>query len=836
MNWAPPTIDAPPPPAPDPQPTPPESEAERRGLSAVPAAAWIALLGSALILVAAVAVAASNWDTIGQSFRFAGLAFVTGGLLLASERFRRVVPATASIVAHVATYLVPFVGIAVMSLFGFTWPSCLLVGGAALIAATHVQADRWRRVTMHIAQVAGFALAATGLAALTDTTGGIIAVIAAVGLLMAGGQRRSVGLSTLAVLSPVLTALADAGIGSGTLERVGLIGERLSWSGPAVGMIAATIIGAVALQRRNNALMLVAVASPVVGLVTGLSAIDGSDVVWWTVPALAVIAAELGWWLLPSDRSRTTIGESITVLAGVLAAIAWLSPALVQIDLFDSSLDYPWAIPTTVTGLAIALSTLRWRAQDSRATDLGLAGVFATVLATLYAFDVPSIAVAVAAVGATALAAFLSRRLGPLAIYATAWWGVVAIVDTDAVSTAQIFGSLTVLLVLVSVVVATRARLAAANSVLGWVEMTSVAALAIGAAVATVPGHGPATALIAVAVVAVLAAVIDRSLTTWTVAAIGATGAIALDAASATGPLDPTYWVGWAGGAAALTALWAMHRSRTPSFAAAATATLAGATAIGAYGVTPEDFTVMAMLATAALTGLAFTMQRRSPLDAAAVTTGLLLLVSTTFPIDPTWSSGIWLVLGLQAAAYGTIMRLDALRIGGVSLAIVATASWWFTTGFDDWFLEVIEPADIRVSDLWLAAASLVAVVAGLTLRSTMQVNSWVAYSASLVIPGLWLTSVHVERATVWALPLLLTAGVAAAAIGAWQRLAAPLVGGTVLPVIGVFLATGSDLTAIPTWVWLALGGSALLGTAVLIERVGKPGSADLRDLVGRWN
>ncbi len=828
MNWAPPTIDAPPPTD--------ESETERRGLSAVPAATWIALLGSALILFAAVAVVASNWDTIGQSFRVAGLALATGVLLVGAERTRRVVPATASIVAHVGTYLVPFVGIAVMSLFGFTWPTCLAVGGAALIVTTHVQAERWRRVTMHLAQVAGFALAATGLAALTGTTGGLIAIVGAVGLLVVGAQRRSVGLSMLAVFSPVLTALADAGIGAGTLERAGLVGERLSWSGPAVGLIAATIIGAVALQRRSNPLMLFAVASPVIGLVTGLAAIDGSDVAWWTVPALAVIAAELGWYLLPTDRFRSTIGEWITFFAGTLAVIAWFGPALVQFDLFDSGLAFPWAIPTVITGLAIALATLRWHTLDSRAVDLGIAAGLATAIATLIAFDTPSVVGSIAAVAATALAAFLSRRLGPVAIHATALWALAAIIDIDAVSVIEIAGSLSLLVALVGIVVGTRARLAATNTVVGWAEMSVIACATTGAALAIVPGHGPAAALVAVTVVAVLSAMIARSLTIWAVAAIGTAGAIALDTATATIPMDATYWVGWAAAAAALTALWAIHRSPIASFAAGVAATFAGAAAIGATGVSPEDFTVMAMLATTALTGLAFTMQRRSPLDASAIAAGFLLLVTTGFPLDPVWVSGVWVVLGLQLATYGAIMRLDPLRLGGVSLAAVATASWWFTTDLNDWFLSVIEPADIRVADLWLAAASLVALVAGVTLRSTMQANSWVAYTASLVIPGLWLTSVHVDRATVWALPLLLTIGVGAAAVGAWQRLAAPLVGGTLLTAAGVFLATGSDLTNVPTWIWLALGGSTLLGTAVLIERAGKPGSAALRELVNRWN
>lgn len=835
MNWAPPTIDAstPPPPAP---PPPPESDEERRGLSAVPAAAWIALLGSTLILFAAAAVVASNWSTIGQGFRVAGLAAVTVFLLMVAERSRNLVPTTAGIIAHVGTYLVAFLGIAVMSLFGFTWPTCLVVGGAALVLATQVGAARWRRVTMHLGQVAGFAMVATGLGALAGTTAGLIAVILAVGLLVAGAQRRSAALSLLAVFSPALTALADAGIGEGTLARAGLIGERLGWSGPTVGLIAATVVGAIALRRRNNPLMLVAAASPILGLVAGLAQIDGSAVAWWSLPALGLIAAELGWWLLPSERFRSEIGEWITAGAGIIAALAWLAPVIVQFRLFNSDLTHPWAIPTAITALAVALTTLRWKSSDSGATDLGITGMAAALLATVIALDVADPVVALVAVVAVAAAAFLSRRLGAVAVLGTAWWAGWTIIALEDSTSGRTTFALALLLALVGIVVFTRARIAAAAGVLGWLELSLIGLAAVGIAEAVVAGHGPATALIAMAVVALLAAIVDRTLAVWTVAAIGATGAAAFDAAIGTAGLDAGYWVGWAGATIALATLWAVHRSPIASFASASAAVVAVATATAPFGVGAEDFTVMAMLGVTALTGLAFTMQRRTPLDAAAVTAGAVLLTTTTFDVHPAWASGSFLLIGLQLATYGAIVRSKELSLGGVGVAVIATASWWFTTGLNEWFLEVIEPADIRAADLWLGAAALVALVAGITVRSTLQVNSWVAYSAALFISGMWLIPVGLERGTVWALPLLLTIGVAAAASGAWQRLAAPLVGGTVLTVIGVFLATGSDLTAIPPWTWLAIGGGALLGTAVLIERAGRPGSADIRELVGRWN
>jgi hypothetical protein len=152
-----------------------------------------------------------------------------------------------------------------------------------------------------------------------------------------------------------------------------------------------------------------------------------------------------------------------------------------------------------------------------------------------------------------------------------------------------------------------------------------------------------------------------------------------------------------------------------------------------------------------------------------------------------------------------------------------------------DRFVVWIEPTDVRISDLWLAGASIAALIAGLTLRSSRSASSWVSYSAALTIPGLWLTSVHIDRGTMWAVPLLLTIGIVASGFGAWHRLGAALVGGTLLSGWGVVLAVDADLTNLPTWTWLASGGLALLGLAVLIERAATVGSAGLRELVERW-
>jgi hypothetical protein len=590
-------------------------------------------------------------------------------------------------------------------------------------------------------------------------------------------------------------------------------------------------------NRRNNPLMLVAAASPVIGIVTGLAATDGSGVAWWSVPALALLAAELGVWLLPTDRFRSQITELVDVGAGALAVVAWLSPALASIDLFDSDLAHPWAVPIATTALALLLTALRWRASDSALSDLGVAGIMAVCVAGLVAFDAAAVLLAAGAVLATLVGALLSRRLAALAIHPTALWAlllIAALHDEDGTGTGTVWFVL--LAALLGIVLATRTRVAGANGPLGWAEMSGVAAGAALGALAITNGNEAAVGLASVSLVMLLVVLLDRRFTIWGIVIVAGTGVIALDAATADRALDSTYTLGWAAATAAFGILWAAHRSSLVSSAAAVSAVLALATAAPAFDVTAEDFTVMTMLAVTVLTGLAYTLDRRSPRDAAAVTAGLVLLTTTTFDIDPAWASGAWVLIGLQAVVGGATTQRRLVQWAGLAITAAGLLSWWFTSGLHEWFVEVIEPADITAGDVWLAAVSVAALVAGLTLRSTLTVNSWVAYGTALLIPGLWLTSAQLDREPVWAIPLLLTIGMAAAGTGAWHRLAAPLVGGTVLTGTGVFLATGADLTAIPTWVWLAVGGVALLGVAVLIERNGKPGAPDFHELVTRWS
>ena len=365
-------------------------------------------------------------------------------------------------------------------------------------------------------------------------------------------------------------------------------------------------------------------------------------------------------------------------------------------------------------------------------------------------------------------------------------------------------------------------------------ETSLVTVVASTAATSFAPDNIGTVSLAAAALTIALINLIERRYTVWALAALVVAGIASADAATST-VLADSYWLGWSIATLSLTALWIAHRNRLVAHAATAAAVITAATATVLLDVTAEQFIGLSMLATVGLTGVVLALQRRSPLDAAAAAAGATMLFASAFDVDAAWVSAIWVVLGLQIVCAGAAFGDRRIAAGGLGVTVVAAGSWWFTSGLNDWFLDVIAPLDITAGDLWAAGLTVATLIAGIAVRRTLDVNSWFAYSGTLAISCLWLTSVQLERDTHWAFPLALTIGMVAVGLGAWHRLAAPLVGGTIFTAITIFVAAGSDLTAIPGWAWLATGGLSLLGLAVLIERGGKPGSADLRELVSRW-
>lgn len=811
-----------------------EDQQERRWRSGLPAATWIALLGGALVLAAAASIVVTNWDAIGRTLRIVGLIAGTGGLLIGAERLRDLAPSTSNVIAHVGTLLTTTVGIAALSLFGVTWPGCLVAGGIFGAIASELQAGRWSPQLLRAAQVGAIALATTGIAALTGTTGGLVAAIAALGLLLAGAERRAAALALLAVVSPVLHAVADAGVGDGTFERAGLVGARLGWSGPIVGLLAAMVLAVTARRRRHDGLMVAAAIAPVLGIVTGVAAIDGSVVAWLTVPALVTIAAEAARWLLPSGRLRRPATLAADSIAATVAGLALPAPWIVAKIEPTTSIGHPWAMATSVTAFAVALATLRWRRCDHDLLALGVPALLALVVASIAAIGagpLPTAMVAVAA--AAALFAHSGRSAHPITLYVPAGWALFQIDRlTGDPGTSEWYAAVALAAALAAAVVSARARLAAANGTSGAIEMSAV--VVVASVFATTFFDAPLAALVAAATIGTMLALMDRRWVGLFLASAAGIGTVVTNVLIDTDGVDRTAWVGWAAATLGLALVWCLHRSPLAAHAAASGAVVTTTAFVAGRGFSIETIVSGGICIVTVLTGLALTLQRRTPLDSAAVTAGIGLVLAGGLPMQPAWVSAIWTVVGLQTACYGAAMRHHTLSTVGAAITTLATLSWWFTTGIDEWFRHIIAPLGVTAGDVWMLAATATALLVGWALRRSLELNSWLAYGAGLAIGGVWLIGTAIDRDTVWAIPASLTLGVTAAGCGAWHRLAAPLVGGTVLTVAATFVATGSDLGAIPVWVWLAVGGLALLGTAVLIERTAKQGT-NLRDLVQRW-
>jgi Tfp pilus assembly protein PilZ len=60
---------------------------------------------------------------------------------------------------------------------------------------------------------------------------------------------------------------------------------------------------------------------------------------------------------------------------------------------------------------------------------------------------------------------------------------------------------------------------------------------------------------------------------------------------------------------------------------------------------------------------------------------------------------------------------------------------------------------------------------------------------------------------------------VAAVAGGGWTRTAGPLVTGTAILVVLTIHESLATLAGVPTWAWLATGGTVLLATGIALER-----------------
>ena len=800
-------------------------------------AVWVTGTGAFLLLAAAAVFVAVRWAEIPASAKLAAIATLTGTFLLVGRRLRASLPATAGALFHLGAFLVP-VDVAALAVRGeLGWAQLLLVEGLLCTVTFTLAARSERSVVLRWAAAASVVLATAGVGATTPVPAPVLlAGVAAIAMVL-GRTTDAVPWALAAGLSPVAGfALTATGLAPGVVEQLGLAGGQPRLVGLVAGTMSAIVLGTVARRRFDPGLAYLAVACTVTGAFvsgaelapTAWAGAIGGCALLALLEAAALLARDDRFWARPADE-LATLAEVLAVPASAIAAGALLVSPIV-------------ALRSPQGALAAGLLTATWTMADlrrraGRGTPVSLAlllgGRFP--LATIgIAACLPAAALLatgsgpVAAVSLVATATVLvvgGRPLGAgVAVVATTLAPLAAIASRDdhlfssgrvpdpatlqlvCAAATGIAGSLLLaratrwrtnldddlrrpyqpttwaVAAMAAVPLAVASVVARAETGAGGTVLVLTVGLAWLVALAADPAHrssgGPATATRLVATTLVLVACggvgnIEALVVAALVAALVVIDAVRLD--------EPTLSLGLLAALPALTAA-----------------------AGEAAGLTTPRTGVGMTLAAVVAAGLASLLPGRWQLSigAAAGTVAALGLVLATG--EAAALADALLVVGGAVVAGGIATRSsDVALAGGAAMTLGAWSR--------------LVDADVSASEPYLVPVVGLALLAG--WQSRADASSWVTTGPAVAILG---GAALVERLADGGGGHALVAGavgVAAVAAGGAWRLAAPLLLGTAL-LVALTVHESLGVTAgVPTWAWLALGGSTLLGAGIALER-----------------
>jgi hypothetical protein len=490
--------------------------------------------------------------------------------------------------------------------------------------------------------------------------------------------------------------------------------------------------------------------------------------------------------LLDPLRDSTLLGLRGDVTLGstlALMALGWLTADVRRVDPAIPGLRRPlvrgsgW-LPATVA-LAVSLAG---------AVEVGTASGLATGVALMAI----SVALLTAGrVGAIGVAAVMVPWA--VAVAATHPAAVLAIGGTGALALAGAAG---------------RAR-DSANRVFVAIDATGVAVAAalLGADVLGASGSVAAAA----GAVWVLALVLDAAApgeagaAAWRLGDVARLGLLApLALATA---LAPAHAIGPLVAIAALYTLDAVRQDRPMvAFGAAAAVQPLIVALAKASGLSDPWAGFALCLCAVAWSGLAAVIDDRwrAPFLAAAgsgVALGLALAQG-----DPEVLSDSLLLVGGIGIAAGLLLRQAPVGHAGGAVATAGLVGHLILAG-------------VTASEPFVAPVAVQLVVAGWQAQRRHHVSSWIAYVPAVALLGGAALAERIGGGAGWHALVAGGVGVLAVAVGGWRRLAGPMVVGTALLTVLTVRESLSALAGVPTWAWLGLGGTLLLGTAVVLER-----------------
>ena len=783
----------------------------------------MAATGAFLLLAAAAVFVAVRWGTMPDGAKAAIVGGLTGAFLLSGRALRRTLPATGDVLFHLGAFLVP-VDLAGANLrIGLSWREHLLAQGLVCVASFGALAAVSNSVVLNWAGAAAVVVLAAAVGATTAVPAPLALAVAAVGLtLVRPRARAALAWAALAGLAPVvsLATLSVTG-GRGVLTELGFLGQDQLLTSVATGVIAAFVLGREALARRDLALAFVAIASGVAGLATSWLATDrnadadvvGLGAILLVIELTALLTRHDPFWRRPAAiiAGLSEAFAAIAVYAGAIAIVA--VTAMGELDR-----SYPTlAITATLVAAGWFTADLRRRQEDS--TGFGLA------LLVGAGSPITTIPLAVSAVGAVIAGS------GSLVAGATA----MVVVATVLVLSGRSLGHGT------AVALATAAPLLARQEPLAVAVVGLAGAAALASAAIIRSGLRDACdvllSLFATAVVLETALVFAETDDRHALAVGGAIGACWLLALALGRGRPPLGHIARAGAFVALAAAAPLPAAEALAVAALFTV-LAVADAvrlddprIGVAASCSVQLVVVqvALLAElepaaiglvlcvaavvwAGLAGVVSDRWRVPFLVAAGLGVGAGLVVSSA---DPQYFGDAVVVTGALMVAGAIATRVEAIAHAGGVLIIVGSWTHLATAG-----VQVTEAYVLPVAvHLVLAGARARSLASGAGRARLRALSSWVAYGPAIGLLGLSALDERLAGGAGWHALVAGGVGVAAVAAGGWRRLSGPLVLGTALVVTVTLHETLASVASVPTWVWLATGGTVLLGLGVQLER-----------------
>ena len=827
-----------PPPVPPSAPPPEVPPPPPPGDTARSVALWLGGTGAFMLLVAAAVLVAVRWHDLSALMKLSGLIVVNGSVLFAGLRLRDSLPATARALYHLGALLLPISAIAVGIQAGADWPVTLLGASvlttSALLALDLIEPSpvlRWLAL-------AAVVPACGGLGAVTTAPAGLLLAVAALAVVMtrpaSGSPLLFAGLGWAGVSASLVALLAidDPLVEtSRVLGDLGLGATVPAWAHLATGAVAAIAFAIAATRHDDQALALAAIGSMVFGTAAALA--NGDSNTLGVLPSILLLGLGFELAAMAFKRQRTwgEVLHFVAILAEATMAISLVAlgaETIARLDNqhvfgFDGSDRMVLSASLLIVGWLVA--DQRRRTNDCQSLPMSLltgggfwpatVGLAGSVLTLAGAASTSSGVVSWVAVGLTAFLVVSGRAGGhPVAV----------VVGAVAVASAQTGWEAFIESSAIALLLATAAALRPTSAD----EPNAGALVLLGAALAawlagiaeladSILSNQSAIWVAWVAGAATLTVVAERASTDPVLRRTGLVGRAILllsfvpvlsgDLGSQTLPAAVLL-----SGLVVLDVLRSGDERLAYQLAVAVPALAVSALMIGDLSL-PETGIGLASIATAT-TGALVTLRRwDGPVSATAAvlaTTAVLFSVE-----DPGHLSTVLLLLG----GAGLLWAIDRQSLGAFATAYgLAVLGFWIR-------LVVLE---IEWAEAYVAPIAALLVVAGVVLaqsgrgpapaESVLATSWWTHGAAVALLGGVALA----ERVAGGPGEHSLIAGavaIVAIIIGGDRRLIGPLVAGTLL-VIGVAAHESLAYTAtIPTWGWLALGGTVLLASGVAIER-----------------